>query len=416
MIRSLIVTDPNSLKYPLKLIPSVQYYHWGVVGTHSLVAQFGKIQDTTEPCAELWYGAHSSAPSSIEVESIEVGTETLPLTKLIQRYPEEILGKELIKNFGPNLPFLFKILSIAKPLSIQAHPDKKLSERFHLEDPEHYPDSNHKPEIGIAASDVWLLYGFRPWSELKNLLKEFPEIKTLLSEGLQEELLGDDLDRGCIVKLWRSLLKSEHGDLKRALSSLKTRLEKQRELNSRERYLLKFYDEFGAGDVGIVLSLLMQMVHLIPGQAIFIPPNIPHAYLSGELMECMANSDNVVRVGLTPKYRDSERLLQLLEQGVLSDDLEPKLLAFERDEATGNETIPLPVRDFSIQRFRGEFKVELPAPSTLQLMVCVKGRVDLIVSDAKYSLMQGEALIIPAAISKGEIVGADCELFIVSVP
>ena len=130
------------------------------------------------PYAELWAGAHATAPSRVLVANGEI-----PLDQFIARHPLEILGKDVYWAFGAQLPFLFKILSIRTALSIQAHPDKESARALHTRDPLHYPDSNHKPEIAIALKPTQFLYGFRPAMEIQKAMEEVPELYALTAEG-----------------------------------------------------------------------------------------------------------------------------------------------------------------------------------------------------------------------------------------
>jgi len=121
-------------------------------------------------------GVHPAVPSKIS--SV---TNELLLSDFIASAPEDILGASVVKKFGETLPFLFKVLSIASPLSIQAHPDKELAAKLHAKDPKNYPDLNHKPEIAIAVTPLLFLAVFRPIHELKNLFVKFELLQNLLS-------------------------------------------------------------------------------------------------------------------------------------------------------------------------------------------------------------------------------------------
>jgi mannose-6-phosphate isomerase len=186
-----------------------------------------------------------------------------------------------------NLPFLFKFLSVAKSLSIQVHPTKEHAEQLHKANPTAYTDANHKPEMAIALTRVSLLYGFRvDWSRVLNQYLEIPH-KATLCELVEYLLTAYDLNR-----VYDKILDRVGFNPLTPTDELFVRLSEQH-----------------PGDKGALLAMFMNVVELEPGQAVSIGPNIPHAYLSGDLVECMACSDNVIRVGLTNKFKDTNALL-----------------------------------------------------------------------------------------------------------
>ncbi len=153
------------------LSPSVKNYPWGRLGKSSLVAELSLLPDAISevtPYAELWMGSHPSDPSSILPEG--------PLLlEYIQANPKS-LGERVLAKYGPQLPFLFKVLSVEKALSIQAHPDKSLAGILHKRDPANYPDDNHKPELALAVSQFEVLCGFRSLEEIERLVKgKYPQ-------------------------------------------------------------------------------------------------------------------------------------------------------------------------------------------------------------------------------------------------
>lgn len=218
----------------------IKHYEWGIKGEQSLVAQLGlkgKHVDSIDqdlPYAELWLGTHPNGKS------------------------------QFIKN---DLPYLLKILSVGKTLSIQIHPNKELAQQLHQEKPNIYPDSNHKPELAICLSETF---------EAFCGLKENPEISL-------NELLN---------------LSSQE---------VKTIFEKYKNND-----LIKKLNQQYGFDNGILAPLVMNYISLKKGEALVIYPDTPHAYISGEIVECMACSDNVIRLGLTPKIKDIETLNKLL--------------------------------------------------------------------------------------------------------
>lgn len=146
---------------PYLLKNKVQHYKWGAIGTMAYIPQLlGEKAESDKPYAELWIGAHPSFSSEIVIDEV-----AFPLYDIIQKFPKEILGEYVLNNYSKNLPFLFKVLSAAEALSIQAHPNKQQAISLYARDPEHYPDDNHKPEIAIALDEL------TPWSDLDHLQK-----------------------------------------------------------------------------------------------------------------------------------------------------------------------------------------------------------------------------------------------------
>lgn len=255
------------------------------------------------------------------------------------------------------LPFLFKILSAGKALSIQAHPDKALAEKLHKEKPKSYKDDNHKPEMAIALTDFKGFCGFRPLSEIVEFLDVVPEFKELVkpsdafiaevtyvskpSSGTTEEETKDWLRR-----IFSPLMKAPMTDVKKrtmgiaqryATELAKSEDERQLEVEEDLAKLVCTLNEQFPGDVGVFCTFMLNVVTLQPGQAMFLKANEPHAYISGNIVECMAASDNVVRAGLTPKERDVDVLVNMLTYNSGSADkqlMHPK--PFPADEKSKN--------------------------------------------------------------------------------
>ncbi|KAJ2432993.1 Mannose-6-phosphate isomerase, partial [Coemansia sp. RSA 2424] len=163
----------------IRLACNVNNYHWGKHGLHSKAAQFaatnpGVSIDDTQTYAELWMGTHASGPSKV------FGTDT-SLSSIIEQNPAQALGTLVSSKYDGQLPFLFKVLSIEKALSIQAHPDKRLAQRLHAERPAVYKDGNHKPEMSIALTDFVAMSGFRPLDQIAGFIEEYPEFAALVS-------------------------------------------------------------------------------------------------------------------------------------------------------------------------------------------------------------------------------------------
>ncbi|CAN6382081.1 unnamed protein product [Urochloa humidicola] len=259
-------------------------------------------------------GTHPSAPSSLLVDDASD-----LLGDWLTRNPDA-LGGLVGARWGGGLPFLFKVLSVSKALSIQAHPDKKLAEVLHARQPDTYKDSNHKPEMAIAVTEFQLLCGFANSAELKDILRTIPEVDELVGHDNSNMLKtvneydGDDKVQSCLRSAFSKLMTASKDKVSEATKRLICRLKvesKVRTLTEKENLVLSLDKQYKE-DVGILAALFLNYVKLNPGEALYIDANEPHAYLSGECIECMATSDNVVRAGLTLKYRDVQTLCSML--------------------------------------------------------------------------------------------------------
>ncbi|XP_037403982.1 mannose-6-phosphate isomerase 1-like [Triticum dicoccoides] len=302
---------------PLRLRCGVQQYEWGRRGAASLVARLSAADSAAEidearPYAELWMGTHPAAPSAVLPGGEPLGT-------WLARNPAA-LGPAVAARWAGDLPFLFKVLSVAKPLSIQAHPDKGLAELLHAMRPATYRDANHKPEMAIAVTDFRALFGFAGIQELKDVIRTVPEVAGLIGHEDADKLMtvkeyhdGNDV-KSSLQSAFAKLMTASKEAVSEAVNKLKGRLNDESEirtLTEKEELVLSLERQYPE-DVGVLAALLFNYVKLSPGEAIYIGANEPHAYLSGECIECMATSDNVVRAGLTPKYRDVQTLCSML--------------------------------------------------------------------------------------------------------
>ncbi|MDY6049004.1 MAG: mannose-6-phosphate isomerase, class I [Corynebacterium sp.] len=355
-----------------RLVGSPQHYAWG--STTMIPQLLGETQPADQPLAELWFGAHPANPSRVETT-----TGTLSLLTRIEADPDAQLGSGIDR-----LPFLVKILAAANPLSLQAHPSKQQAEvGFAAENASGIPvdspqrnfrDDNHKPELLIALTDFRALAGFRPVNEIRQLFAAFscPELDTyaLMVDGAEDESLR------ALFTTWISLPPAAADRLIAAL------------LAQVERYGADHRDGAGgwigvAGavftrlvadyphDVGVLVSLLLSVIDLAPGEAMFIPAQQLHSYVHGLAVEVQANSDNVVRGGLTAKHVDVPALVNLLSFTSLPD---PRVSI----DAAGQ--FGLPTREFAVQRVdtrgtgggRGPIAVDISAPGP-RIVVCVDG-------------------------------------------
>lgn len=355
----------------------IQHYPWG---SKELLPRLMGIENPDgKPYAELWMGAHPKAPSRIESDGDERS-----LIDLIDEDPARYLGEKTAADFGA-LPFLFKLLAAGEPLSIQAHPTKAQAEEgFARENrtgpavdapDRNYRDDNHKPEIMVALTPFWALRGFRPWEEIEKLAGELGAVEYL---RLVEESGGD------LKRFFASLM--EHPDPAACSAEIvAAAAEKSGDLY---RWIEKLNDYY-PGDIGTAAPLYLNLVQLQPGEALFLAAGELHAYLEGLGVELMANSDNVLRGGLTVKHVDIPELLRTLS----FSGAKPEII---RGEASGPVLrYASPAPEFSLFRiglakgeeYRGESD-ERPL-----ILVCTEGNP---LVEGEFRLKPGESLFISA--------------------
>lgn len=322
-----------------RLTCSVQKYDWGRTGADSLVSKLyglnsGKRTDIDKPYAEFWMGTHESGPSFLAKKGGAGGVagavvngssanggcgEIVSLKSWILKNPS-VLGDKVLHRWGCDLPFLFKVLSVVKALSIQAHPDKELAKTLHKLLPNVYKDDNHKPEMALAITEFEALCSFISLQELKSVLQNVPEIVELVGSEEANRVLhvemqdGEEKAKFVLQSIFTNLMTASMEMTTKATTKLKSRLHKEsqvRPLTEKEQLVLRLEKQYPA-DIGVIAAFFFNYVKLNPGQALYLGANEPHAYISGECIECMATSDNVVRAGLTPKHRDVQTLCSML--------------------------------------------------------------------------------------------------------
>lgn len=374
---------------PYRLLNKIQHYAWGTRNEEAFIPRLLKIEvEKDKPYAELWMGTHPNAPSEVEVN----GRKVL-LAQIIKTFPEEILGHLVIERFGAQLPFLFKVLSAGEALSIQAHPNKKQAEILHQKDPEHYPDDNHKPEIAIALDQLTALVGFRSLTEIEQVLMEFPEI-IRLSQSFGSSGENFKLESSSFRNFVSELMKTANNQpdqLEITLQSMEEKIRQRSQLSERDRLFLELREKYGT-DVGLIYIYLLNLLHLKKGQGVFLKAGVPHAYLKGNIVECMANSDNVVRAGLTPKFKDIETLIDILT-------FETGPVEIMDGSVAGEFEYRVPIQEFSIKHFaiaEGE-RTELPLKS-VAIMIVTQGEGKVLFEDGKVTVKQGESYLLPASL------------------
>lgn len=267
-------------------------------------------------------GTHPSNPS----KDLTTGRTLLDLVQDNQA----LLASSVASKYENKLPFLFKILSIGKALSIQAHPNKKLAEKLHARDPKNYPDDNHKPEMAIAITPFEGFCGFRPLAEISHFLENVPALRQLVGEDKAQSFIDtvkanpDDKNQNkkALQTVFGAVLSASEDDLAKATSSLVEAASSQGAefaaggVSSTSGSVLselvtRLHGHFGS-DYGLFVLFFLNFIKLSPGEALFLQADDIHAYVSGDIVECMASSDNVVRAGFTPKFKDVDTLVGML--------------------------------------------------------------------------------------------------------
>lgn len=324
--------------YVVPVIPAVKNYAWGITGSGSAVAALyarssGAALSPDTPYAELWIGTHDSTPCSVlSPEDPDATLRTFIEDQVIMVDPDKVAHYTNLHASG--LPFLLKVLSVAKPLSIQAHPDIKLAQRLHANSPENYKDANHKPELTVALTPFEAMCGFRPLEDIMEDITRVPEFAEAADRVVADSFVGavktGAATPAALRELFSSLMAADQSDIAAAVTALTTRLNNMEDDAVTERDLLFLrLQSYFPGDIGCFGAYLFAHVKLEPGQSIFINANEPHAYISGQCVEIMATSDNVVRAGLTPKHKDVDTLVEMLtystaptevSEGIVVDD------------------------------------------------------------------------------------------------
>jgi mannose-6-phosphate isomerase len=328
-----------------RLIGKLQAYDWG--GKRFIPSLLG-INPNGLPYAEYWMGAHDKCSSDVELGE----NKKIPLRDLIEECPDESLGNYVSLNFH-RLPYLLKVLDVMTMLSIQVHPAKKPAEiEFARENIEgitkddsrrNYKDDNHKPELMVALGDFWLVHGFKTKEKLIEILSKTPELKGLLPVFYESGYHG-------VYKMVMEMPQEKVNNILQPLLDRITPLYNEKNLKKEDenfwaaRAALTF-NQPGEIDRGIFSIYFFNLVKLKKREGIFQAAGVPHAYLEGQNVEIMANSDNVLRGGLTTKHIDIDELMKHIRfEETIPDVLQPV--------GEKNENIyPTPAPDFQLSAF-----------------------------------------------------------------
>ncbi len=389
----------------------IHEYDWG--SKTAIAELLGDPVPAPRPQAELWMSSHPRAPSSVRVSG---RWERLP--DLISRAPQEILGPRVAERFGARLPFLFKVLAAEHPLSLQAHPSAAQSREGFLREEQAriplnarercYRDDNHKPEILCALSPFVALCGFRRTQSIVE------ELRRLALEELSREIAALEAhpDRAALRAFFSALLSLEP-ERKAAVIRAAVRAAEQR-VRERPEYewVLRLHAEYPE-DIGILSPLILNCIRLEPGEALFLPAGELHTYLEGVAIELMANSDNVLRGGLTNKYVDVPELLRILS---FRDGEIPIL----RPEKRGAELrYPALAEEFQLTAIRVEpgAPYESAAHRNVEVLIATEGRmtVESVAGGEPLEVARGTSFLVPAA-APGYRIRGEGFLYRASVP
>jgi mannose-6-phosphate isomerase len=396
------------------LEPVAQPYAWG---SHTAIAELqGRAAPTAEPEAELWMGAHPSAPSGVERSAVRT-----TLDAVIAADPSGELGAEVVARFGRRLPFLLKVLAAEKSLSIQVHPSREQAEAGYRAETgrglapggksRNYVDDWPKPELLCALTRFEVLAGMRTTADAAALLRalEVPELAPVAEELAAAELAGAEPDSaepdsaelaatGAPAALTRALAAiltwpaEARGALIAAVLAACERIAARGGAYAATCAATVRIGRDHPGDLGVVASLLIRYRVLRPGQAIFVSAGALHTYLRGTGVELLANSDNVVRAGLTPKHIDVLELLKLTDPAVDVPVIDPRPIG------GGVSVYDSPAPEFHLYRADlGAGEVALPAAGGPRIVLCVEGAGVLYASAGTLKVARGESCYLSAA-------------------
>ncbi len=373
-----------------KLKNHIQNYKWGAKGKNAFIPKLLGIKNEEKPYAELWIGAHPKLSSEIFIDNIYY-----QLNSIIENFPNEILGKTVAEKFDGKLPFLLKVLSAKKALSIQTHPNKEEAERLNKLYPEYYSDNNHKPEIAVALDYLKAMVGFRPLENIEDNLTNYPQLAEFIGKNDILEFKKEKSTEN-LKKLFSVLMQQAGNKLKLeiTITSIKDKIEKSNNITEDEKLFIDLYTQYGV-DIGVLVLFFLNVVKLNAGEGIFTPAGIPHAYIEGNIVECMANSDNVIRAGLTTKFKDVNELLKILTYKSGKPEIIGKAI-------TGN----IVRYDVGISEFILD-KIEIPKgdnisinnQNKIEIILVIKGEIEI----KNETLFKGDSCIIPGLLSNYNI-------------
>jgi len=382
-------------------------YAWG---SRTFISRLlGDPSPSDRPQAELWMGAHPKGTSRVLWEG-----RWVPLSEAVQKDPAGILGESVSLRFSNQLPFLFKVLAASKPLSIQAHPNREQAVQGFGEESRraippaspyrNYRDASHKPEMFCALTPFWALKGFRAHEEIRSLLRR---------AGVSSSELPDVWGETGLKQLFSALLTMGRERKRHLISKVASAAPAQASSDPAFEWIVRLQQAF-PDDLGVLAPLLLNLIQLRPGEALSIDAGELHCYLEGAGVEVMANSDNVVRGGLTEKHVDLQELLKIVnflpaESRVLLPEL----------RGNGEWLYPARAEEFLLSRICLERGVvyESPDGRGVEITICVEGEAEVtdVASGDRLRLHRGSSVLVPAFVKAYRVAGSGT-LYKASVP
>ncbi|MDD2229011.1 MAG: mannose-6-phosphate isomerase, class I [Candidatus Cloacimonetes bacterium] len=372
---------------PHKLTPTFQTYSWG---DDSFIQSLCSLEDMEgTPVAEMWLGAHPKAPSLVDC-----ARQQIALDSYISQNPASILGKAA-ETYNDTLPFLLKVLAAKKPLSIQVHPDKSAAEAgfalenslgIALDDPKRcFKDANHKPELLCALTNFTALCGFRAFADIVSNIQAFH------LEHIWKEFQAFSLspNSATLKAFFQGIMTSDESKLHDAIDKIiHFKPHTDNSLAELQSVCLNLIDNYRY-DAGVIAPLLLNLIELKAFDAIYIEAGILHAYLNGAGLELMANSDNVIRGGLSPKFIDIDKLLAL-------SSFQPHQVNWVSPIKQDNykNSYKTPAKEFSLSIIELEGYYQLYSDNKPQIILCLHGTFNC---GGELVLSMGDAAFIDAA-------------------
>lgn len=376
----------------LRLVNQTQDYAWG---SPTAIPAIMGAPATSEPVAELWMGAHPSAPSRVITRD-----GLVRLDELVRGAPASLLGPEVLARFGPSLPYLLKLIAADAPLSLQVHPridqaeagfDAEEAAGVLINSPDrNYKDRNHKPELLYALTRFEGLGGFREPIEAAGL---FADLDVPLAEALRRLLVSDpDPIRSVVARLLDARTRPAAHEVGEVAAACRRRLDRGSPDPKADGTVAQLAEAY-PGDPGVIMSLLLNRVTLEPGDAMFVPAGAVHAYLHGVAVEIQSSSDNVLRAGLTPKHLATAELLATIDCSVgYPHRVEPMIV-------NGSRLFKAPVDDFVLSVTTSDDDDDVrPLPGVgPRILLCLEGEFTVASASAELGLAQGATAFVAAS-------------------
>ncbi len=353
-------------------------------------------------------GTHPSLPS----KDLTTGRSLVDLVADNQA----LMGSDISSKYHNKLPFLFKVLSINKALSIQAHPNKKLAEQLHAKDPKNYPDDNHKPEMTLAITPFEGLCGFRPLKEIAHFLSTIPPLRSLVGDEAASSLekvsssssASVDESKQALKTAFSTLMKSDRSLVAEKSNDLLSLAESGNitpgpSVNTSDELceLVTRCNSQFPQDIGLFVLFFLNYVKLSPGQAMYLKADDIHAYIAGDIIECMASSDNVIRAGFTPKFQDVNTLTDILtydhdppEQQLLKPVDYPYVTLNQTAYSSGSDSLLYdpPIEEFSVVRTvlkKDGAKATFEGIAGPSIIICTSGSGNISVGPKTEEIKEG---------------------------